>query len=465
MSGVSLTRSGRQNELQARGIGDNSIVTPDNGGILLEQETLKAIANQISKTTMKKLTQTDVNALIRFIRDMPPDQFYNKSIKSAISQIARTFLNRVKIQQASAPKDTGSIQELAGLDGPGTINDYMQKELNQTTDDENQYKWTAHSDRRGNAIIDRQSVEHQRSTPNAIAPVGSPIDQIAETMQYIKQFLHPANIDELFKRSRSTLTSGLQTYENITFPHREVPFDSRNRDLTDTTPNGIKWYLHSAGRPGHLGDIHIQDTLQQVIRMKISSFWLPVADSTDIFYKDVQMYIHEFFQRSDVTEFLDSDQSAPTTYGYHFRFKISKHDVGRIYLEPEEEYTFSKPVAQIDTITVSFRNPFSPIVLAADRGTYTATYGNPTLFTLTSAGNHNLSTGDLIYSLNFTTTNTTLRAELNNQRGHLITRINNTQFTIPVDTTAISPGTQTGVSVYYGSKRVFFQIEFTSLEH
>lgn len=469
---------GRRLDLNARGIGEDVLITSDNGGILLESDTLRLIANQISKVTKVKLQRSDVDTLIHFIQELPPQQFYGKPLKQGSMAIARMFTQRFRAQNAAIPRDTGGrsdldqIAELSGMESNGTISDYMQREITQTTDDENQYKWTAHAERRGVAVIDRPAQQGVRSTPNSIASgagtgASSENDSSMRDLSHIlKRFIDPANIDDLFKRARSSLTTGLQTYEGITFPRREIPFDSRNRDPSDTTPNGIKWYLHSAGRPGHPGDIHIQDTLQQVIRMKISPFWLPVSNPQDEFYSTVQMYIHEFFQRADVTEFLESDQSIPTVYGYQFRFKIHRRDKGRIYLVPEQdEYTFSKPVAQVDTITVSFRGPFAPIVFDSDRGIYTVTYGFPTLFTLTSGSNHNLITGDLVYSLNVADALGRLNSEVNTQRGLIITRINNTQFTVEVDTTPSGAGTQQGVNVFYGSKRIFFQIEFTSLEH
>lgn len=490
MSGAGTNHtSGRQVELEARGIGEYVIISPDNGGILLESEVLTNIANAISKLTKRKMSPGEVDSLIKFIRELPPQQFYQKPLNQCINVIARMFVGRVSAQLRAIPRDTGSIEGLSRTDrytDQASISDYQQRELLQTTASENPYKWTAHADRRGDAVIDRERADGYRSSPNNLLGSGGPgtgpygptspgvqggiggppfFQNVAMTMEFLRRFIDPANIDELFKRAHTSLSTGLQTYHGITFPHREIPFDSRNKDISNPNPEIIKWYLNPTGKLGNRGDIHLQDTLQQVIRMRISPFWLPVSNPIDDFYSTVDMYIHEFFQRADVVEFLDSDQSIPTQYGYHFRFLIKRRGKDRIYLVPEEsEYTFSKPVAQVNQITISFRSPFKKIVLPIDSGVYTVTFGNPTLFTLTSGINNFLNTGDLVYVLNFDSISLSINEEFNTTDGLIITRINNTQFTINIDTSSLF-GFIDGINVFYGSKRIFFQIEFTSLEH
>jgi hypothetical protein len=483
MSGAGTQHTiGRQAELQARGIGMNTIITPDIGGILLEEDVVRHIANTISGITNRKMRAGEIDTLIAFVREMPPQQFFQKKLGVTVKTIAQMFVRRSQAMAQARPQDTGTVEGLSGTDrhtDRASIADYQIRELMQTTASENPYKITAHADRRGDAVIDRDRADGYRSSPNNVMGSGGPqnigvgagipppfFQNVSMTLEYIRRFIDPANLDELFKRAHTSLSTGLQTYHGITFPHRDISFDSRNRDISDSKPNVIKWYINSSGQLGSRGDIHLQDTLQQIIRMRIAPFWLPVSNPINDFYSTVDMYIHELFQRVDVVEFLDSDQSIATQYGYHFRFRITRRGKDRIYLEPEEaDYTFSKPVAQLDSVTVSFRNPFAQVTLPADSGVYTVTYGNPTLFTLTSGTNNQLNTGDLIYVLNFNSPSQSINDEFNTTDGLIITRISNTQFTVSIDTSSLAPGTLTGINVFYGSKRVFFQIEFTSLEH
>lgn len=476
MSATASHGSGRKMELQARAINPGMLITPDNGGILLEQDTLKHIANNISTITKRQFTRDEATQLINFIRDMPPQQFYQKTLDFGVRRITNLWLNRVNNDIRSFPRDTGTVDQLAKINeitDRGTVVDYLHQELLQTSDSENQFKWTSHPDRRGNAVIDRDRVNGLRSSPDNIAPNDQDVQvqqlrvmqNVSKSLGSIGQVMNPDNIDHLFKRAQSS-TVGLQTFHSITLPHRIIPFDSRNRDVSDTTPNAVKWYLNVSGDIGNLGDIQVQDTLQQIIRIRIEPFYLPVTNVLDDYYTTVDMYIHEFWQRANVTEFLNPLLQSAIQYGYHFRFRARRVGKNRLYLTPEQpEYTFSKPVAQINSITTSFRSPFKPIQLDDDRGVYTATYGAVTLFTLTSGTNNHLSTGDLVYVINFDSPSATINNQMNTESGLIITRINDTQFTVTVDTSSLGVGDLTDITVLYGSKRIFFQIEFFSLEH
>lgn len=460
--------SGRRQELHRRKVGPRTLVTPDNAGLLLEKDTLLSISNRISKITKQKLTPGDVPILIQFVQDLPPNQFYQLSLSESENRIASLFVNRNKNFQNSLPYSEGDISNLARIDEvttDGTVSDYLREEVLQTTANENQYKYSAHAERRGNSVIDRDRVKGLRSSPDSIA--SSHID-LAKSLAPMSKFFDPENIDEIFARANSSIP-GLQTYQNITLPHRIIPLDSRNRIQSHVRSNEVKWNLHAAGQPGRLGDIRIQDTLKEIIEVKICPFWLPVNNPLDDYYSTVRLHIREFWQHSEVTEFLNSDESIPTVYGYHFEFEITRRERNRIYLEPVcSSYKFHKPIARVETLTFGFRSPFRTITVEADRGTFTATYspaaGDPTSFALTSGGVHGLSTGDLVYFIDFSSANVTINSEINREEGHIITRIDDTTFTIASDTNVLAPGTLTGNTVLYGSKRIIVQLEFTSLE-
>ncbi len=461
--------SGRQREFQARGIGTDLLVTPDQGGILLEKDTLKLIANKISSITKRKFTAADVDTLVKFIRELPQQQFYQKTLGTCIDRISQLFIGRNKFRPMVP--EGASVEELARINeitDRGTVDEYLTQEVMQTTDNENQYKWTAHAERRGNAVIDRDRANGLRSSPDNIATAGQEhqtqlLDQLTKTVRTIAGVMNPDFIDHLFKRASSSIT-GTQTFQGITLPHRTIPLDSLNRDLSPGAPNTVKWYLNVAGRPGNVGNIQIQDTLQQVVRIIVSPFWLPVKNP--LYYSTIRMNIREFWQRAEVTDYTGSNQTDPHQSGYHFQFKVTDAQPNKVFLVPENfDYTFSKPVAEVNSLTLEFRDPFQPVLLSEDRGIYTVTYGNPTVFDLTSGVNNNLSTGDLVYSLNFNSPDVSLNDAINTQNGLNITKITATQFTVPVDTSSLGVGSQTDVQVLYGAKRIFLQLEFVSLEH
>lgn len=131
-------------------------------------------------------------------------------------------------------------------------------------------------------------------------------------------------------------------------------------------------------------------------------------------------------------------------------------------------YRFQKPLTRLDRLTISFGNPLQALQFDADRSIYNMTYGIlNTLVTTPEA--HNLITGSLVYFNDFTTTNPTVDSPIidiiNQSQGHYITFISATSFTIPVNTSALSP-LPPGFNpiVYYGSKRFYIPLELTYIE-
>lgn len=461
-----MHRGGLQKELRLRGVPLNTIITTDNyNEILLTKDSLTTIANHVSAAIKRKTTQDEVHQLLKFVRSLRSDTYYNMKLGDAQKSIALNFMNR-HADMLGMREENGDIAHITGIDevtDTPTIDDYQKKEIMQLSKDETRFKTTAFPDRRGNAIVDRERVAGLRSSPNNVKGVKQ--EDLNEVMfagmQAIKNFLDPESVEELLNRMRD---NEQHTYNDIALVHQTVQLDSRNRlQTTSASSNEYKWNIHAAGKPGHLGDIRIQDTLQQVIAVKVEPFWVPFSEPLDLYYDKIRMLIREFYSQSiQVTEFLDPLESNPTVSQYHFEFKIVKQELNRVLLKPVwDTYYFRKPFARVETLTLYFSNPFSTLTLQADRGTFTITFGNPTLFTSTTA--HNLSTGDLVYIINADTGNTAIDNELNRKQGHIVTRIDDFNFTVQVDSSAL-PGTDTGIQVFYGSKRINLELEFTSLE-
>ena len=127
------------------------------------------------------------------------------------------------------------------------------------------------------------------------------------------------------------------------------------------------------------------------------------------------MLVKEFTSQSImVTEFLDPNQTQPTVYYYHFEFDITTTSANKVLLTPTNKtFTFRKPFARVETITISFHTPFELMVFTPDRGVYTVTFGNHTLFTITSDPAHLLNTGDLIYVIDLDSSDQTINDLVN----------------------------------------------------
>lgn len=448
----------RKKSLHIRGIPandkiirNNTIITNDNKQILLEKSTLIQIANGISNKTNKS---TDINNLITFVKNIDYTILYNKSYLDSINEIVYLY---------TVPNNIKPNLYINNLDiETPDVTDYLKRQALYMTDNENQYKFTSHAARRGDSIIYTDLQDKIKDNTRQIHDISDSDfkGKLLNGIQNLQDFFNPQNIDGLVKRAGSA-SPGLQTYQNITFPRRLIPLDSKNR-LRSSTSSCMQWSLNYSGQQGQLGNIYVQDTIKQIIRLQLFPFWLPISNPLDIFYNKIRIYVKEFWDAGVSTEFLGSSQTDVVNEKYHFEFDIETITPTRIFLKPVQPfYNFNKPIARIETISMSFYNPFNEIIFDDMEGIFTVTNAVNTVFTSTI--NHNLTTGDLVYILNFNSTDTSVNIIINSIKGHIITVLNSTSFTIDVDTLLLLPVSD--VEIIYGSKRIFFQMEFTSLEH
>jgi hypothetical protein len=473
-------RQGRR-KLLRRGEGvppQTTILTPGSFKILLTKPGITGIANNISKITKKKLQRDELRTLIEFIRRLPETQFYKTRLGDAQRQIATMFVSRHRVYEESITEE-GDLQAVTGLDDitpDGGMTEYNRKEIMQYTTNENQFKHTAHHDRRGNAFVDHDRVvpSHATGTADRTTPSGvknkwslqseAMVKMMYKTMLGLGNFVKPESIDDRFQRSRQYWL----TYQSITLPHQLVHFDSRHRLLNHNEPGEYKWYLHAAGFPGQFGNNQLRDTLREIVSIKICPFWMPVKSINHDYFSKIHMTIKEFEheQSASIIEFLDPKECKPLRYGYHFALEIDREERNRVFLKPVcDTFIFRKPHARVEEITINFRAPYEFIELEDDRLIFDVTPGNPTIFTTSIAGDeHKLATGDLVYVINWLSTpsNTNLDDLINRSKGYICVRLSPTQISIPVDTTGFNSDQ---VKIIFGSKRISFQIDFTSLEH
>lgn len=471
---------------------EDSMIGRDSGQLLLTHDSLLAISNLITQKIQRKLSNGEVAELDKFIGRLPPSQFEGIKLSEARLKIADQFMYRHNMWE-EVPQEQEDLRSLVRLnevtDQPD-MKEYQKIELNGLTTDENPLKYSMYHDRRGSAAIDRDHTgEHllgPRSAPNNIATkerldidamegeAGIAMARIQqrvnkELLKYLRTMngaFSPEAIEEIFARSRSSLI----TFQSIVLPHQVIPLDSRFRLVDYVEPGEYKWNIHTSNDPGRPGDIRMQDTVTEVMQMKICPFWIPVSEARHQFYSKVRLYIKEFKAQSiQVNEFEDCDIGCvPRPHYYHFEFLIDRQERNRIHLTPIcDTFKFRKPMAQVNTLTLVFRAPFEKIEFDADRLLFTVSNTNPALFTSTEP--HTLATGDLVYVCNFVSNQMDPLAaqrtnrEVNRYQGHIITRISDTEFTIPVDLTA-EPGPTSNIEVQFGSKRIVTQIELISLE-
>lgn len=522
---MSATRKGqrmsKRHVLNTEGaLPQDTILATNAMNILITADSIRSIANLITKQINRKLTTGEIGQLDTFIKRLPDSQFSGMQLGSAHVKIANDFIHRFKMwdEVAEEQEDLAALTRIKEQTTEPTYVDAMKAELGALSDNENGLKYSMFHDRRGRSIVSKERagkerIFRDRSTPDnylnaegqdwktaetgyADFPGGKaagedmtdPTTAGAETsvdpavmaaafrnqvrvnkelMKYLKMWnglFNAETIDDIFSRS----TSSLMTFGSVVMPHQVVPLDTRFRliDYNPPIPNtAYRWYVHTSNDAGRPGDIRTQDTLTQVMAMTIDPFWIPISNARYQYYQRVRMYIHEFkSQAVQVNEFIDGDSGTMTrTNFYHFEFLVDRVGVDRIHLTPvNPTYIFRMPIAQVNTLTISFRSPFELIVFDPDRLNFVVSNTNPAVFT--SLEPNNLATGDLVYVTNFTAMGFPDEVALVNQStGWFITRLSATTFSIPVDLSAL-PGPVPNVEVQFGSKRIVTQIEFVSLE-
>lgn len=248
--------------------------------------------------------------------------------------------------------------------------------------------------------------------------------------------------------------------KNLRVSHNYLYFDSRTRISTEGQFSHLQWiYVDNLTRNN--GSVNSYGSLENLIMMRVYPIRIPYLTQADTDLKRITMFIDEFSPQG----FVAHEQKRA-----HFIFE-TVIDGNWINLESfnynDGIYRFDDPITNIDKLTISFGVPLDTLIFDADRSSYVPSYGVVT--TITTPTNHNLLTGDTVFFADFTTINpvndSSVIAEINSNKGHLITFVSNTSFTIPINTTIIGavPPNKI-VNVYFGSKRIVIPIEFTFLK-
>ena len=450
-------RIAKEKELNIREIPYDTQITYDNKQLLLTKQGLIDIANKIAKKRNKAIQLTELDDILEFIRKTAFPS--GKKYPDVCDFIANLYLKK--------KQDFLELNKLKS-EGPEYVKEYQMKEINTYVNGETQFQYANIAENQGPAFVG--------APVYSPAPLNNEQKNLLEieTMQKVNHFLEPSTFNDILGKLNYNYT----TYNNVSLQRQSVPLDSRYRILATSNNYEYSWNLNPSGIPGQVGNIRTQRTIKQIIQMNISSFTIP-AKFSNLKYPKIRLFVKEFISQSNIVTLYqnNSNQAAQLSY-YHFEFNVTKN--GDLYnLEPiNHSYSFMNPVTVIETITISLYTPFDLYYFQQDRAVFTVTYGNPTIFTYQSnyltpnqvqqTTYPLLSTGDTVYILDVIdptgVSNYTIDNLVNRQAGWTIVMTGINQFTIPVDTSVFGIGQQqTNIGVYFGNQRIYFPIEFVSL--
>lgn len=343
------------------------------------EQFITKLINDVKNNLGRQLQQQEKQVVISFLQKVDPTAFNRKRPEEIIKILTIEIVN--KIHQHTCNDESVDIHEM------------LKTEIGDSSE-------------RSNDIV-RQ------------------ITGKANTSVDISALLGNTSLDNIVQR-----VSSLTTPKTI-----RILLDTRYRILDNDGTAYYRWNFISRVDLQQ-GSVNATTEIANITAIRSFSIKLPYVSLLDNnAYNRVTMYISEFSAQSIIGQ---------ESRNYHFMYQ-SKTNNRFVDLEfgdiPESAYyRFRKPIARLDTITITFGSPLQPVIFDTDRLYMNiSTYGAIT--TIVGQQNHNLETGDLVYITDFNTTSpnndlTTIQS-INDSNGVVATYIDDTSFSINIDTSLL----------------------------
>lgn len=240
-----------------------------------------------------------------------------------------------------------------------------------------------------------------------------------------------------------------------------IIFDSKYRFREGNTQTKYVW-LYSPNKQSRNFAVTTVGSLKNIIAMKMYQPIVPYFAYTNLMDR-FSILIEEFSTQATIVSQNNK---------YHFLGRPVETTGGNanyyeLYLLENETFKFHAPVQVVDRFSFVFKDPNTVITFPVDITPATFTYGATTTLDTGSVA-HGMTTGHSVYIEDFTTdapvTDQKTIDRINTKYGLPITRLTDYTFTIPVDTSAITPKAGLSVDIFLGSARIVFAIEFTTIK-
>lgn len=358
---------------------------------------INSVAKNISARLGRRMTQGERQYLTTFVRELNPRMFAGKDLRKVASVMTDIFTKKLN-ELACDEAEVDTRELLKGQIG-------VSSEMNEVG--------------LGGALGRLETK----------VAVGAPIDVLTlfgqNSPSEIQKFFNP---DARLKKNYLVL-------------------DSRYRTLENDGTRFFKWdHVNNLNRAQ--GTVNTVGHLRDIVAIKVFPVRIPYASGADNDLRRVTALFDEFSAQS----FIGHENRR-----FHVAFE-SKVDGGFIDLDAyrynDGTFHFRKPVTQFNSFTLTFGSPLEEVVFDPDRMSSTLTDAAVTV--ITTSADHNLSSGNRVYIENYSTTNPGVDAFLMSQvnKSHIITKLSNTTFSIPVDTSSVNVALTGTVGVTVGDPNV-----------
>lgn len=404
-----------------------------------DRQFILDVINKTSKYTGKKLLSSEIEGLVRYIQDVDYRLLIGKPRGEMVDILAKNFISQMRVTSGNIV-DTHELMKQQ----IGTI---------QTYGDESLYTTLQHPP---------YNVTHgtKEDIKEGLSGYGEKVrnDDVTPVISNGQA----SHIPTALENSASMFSSATDKYPRIAkqpVQNIYLLLDSKYRNLS-TDPSVFQWTVSQSANTTQGSVNTLSDQIHNIINVQFDRFNIPYVGSADNVYKKISVFIQEFASTSVL---IHSGR-------YHMMFD-SEISGNRIQLTPlindEGRFRFHTPINVLDTITLTFKSPFSSVEFLPDRYNVKISSLNATQSTLEFSENHGVADGELVHLEGFTTLSPTADnvqiQTINREQGHVVTFINNLQLRIDVGLSTANLDVNNIVDCFIATRRLIIPVRMEYL--
>jgi hypothetical protein len=443
----------------------------------MDKQFILKVVNKTTAYTGKKMLRNEIEGLVHYIKEIDFNLMKRDSPDVIVDKVARNFTKQLSVRSGSMI-DTHEVMKrhIGAIPHDGSHSLYQDTECPPfhatygikdpsvlgLTGDKGQN--TAYSEYVAPPDTKESFGTRARNTEetNAVYKGDFNRNGIPDILERLKLSNEPEETHQLENAAKpfSSITDKYPRIAKQRVQNLYLLLDSKFRNLS-TDKSVFKWtVLHSANTTQ--GTVNtLSDQIHNIANVQFDRFSIPYVASADNVYKKITMFIEEF---SSMSVLINSGRR------YHMIFD-SEIQGNQIALTPlindEGRFRFHTPVNILDTITLKFQSPFSPVEFLKDRFDISVTSLNPTQSILTFTEPHQVADGELVHLEGFDTLNSAADFvsvnEINKEQGHIVTFINNLVLRIDVGLTTITPDATNIVDCFIAARRLIIPLRMEYL--
>lgn len=420
---------------------------------IYNRDSVKAVANLVASNIGRKLSEYEARDLLSFIGANRTKDWNGRSYDRIRQTLAQNYLAlRFTETGRTVTRHQSDIIDMHELlkQHMGSGDDNTPDAASSVNVNEDGFI-TNGSD--PNATVTDSTVD----TPSGLGNLGS-----VDSINTISSVGTISNVQQIFGQSNfNSVLAALNPSSSIRKNY--ILFDTRySQDTQDNTGiTSFSWNFLSNSNVNTPGGINSLGDIKNITAIKVYPIKIPYMDIlVDNAYNRVTMLINEFSGQAFIGQ-------EGRKFHFIFESEVAENMVKLTPLpHPTGIFEFAKPIASIDTLTLTFGMPLENVSFDPDRGAVSVQYTNPAQFTMVGNIPHNLQTGDQVYISGFTSNNSvqdyTIINTVNAINGYNVYVVDQYNFQIQVDLTRVTaPLVNIVVNVYFGSKRIFIPMELS----